>query len=315
MAAVQQVTAIKKKDYNGQVYMRMGLAGALCCSVTHTAVVPIDVVKTRLQVDPSRYKGMVDAFVRIPREEGARMLLKGAGPTTVGYFLQGAFKFGFNEYFKKQFSRAAGEQAAKQYRLPIWLGASACAEMIADMFLCPLEATRIRLVAKPDFAKGLVDGFGRILKQEGALAFYTGLPPLLFKQVPYTMAKFSVFEATSEYAYQILKQKWGLGPDNMTTGGKLSVSLASGLVAGVAAAVVSQPADTILSKVNQEKTDQGMIRAIAGICKRLGFKGLYLGMGARAIMVSTLTAGQFFIYDYCKILMGVSPQQLAAQGY
>jgi len=36
--------------YSLDTYLRFGLAGALCCSVTHTAVVPIDVVKTRLQV-------------------------------------------------------------------------------------------------------------------------------------------------------------------------------------------------------------------------------------------------------------------------
>jgi solute carrier family 25 (mitochondrial phosphate transporter), member 3 len=38
--------------YGMDTYMRFGLAGALCCSITHTAVVPIDVVKTRLQVRP-----------------------------------------------------------------------------------------------------------------------------------------------------------------------------------------------------------------------------------------------------------------------
>jgi len=38
--------------YSLDTYLRFGLAGALCCSVTHTAVVPIDVVKTRLQVRP-----------------------------------------------------------------------------------------------------------------------------------------------------------------------------------------------------------------------------------------------------------------------
>jgi solute carrier family 25 phosphate transporter 3 len=198
-----------------------------------------------------------------------------------------------------------------KYRVPIWLGASACAEFIADLFLCPLEATRIRLVAQPTFAKGLVDGFAKLLKTEGPLVFYKGLPPLLLKQVPYPMAKFSVFEMTSEAVYKALPYK----KSDMSTGAQLSVSLGSGVVAGVAAAIISQPADTVLSKIAQMKSDAGMFQDIKGIINNLGARGLFLGMGARAVMVGTITAGQFFIYDYCKIFMGVSPAQLAAQGY
>jgi hypothetical protein len=65
-------------------------------------------------------KGMLDAGKRIVSEEGLMMLTKGAGPTAVGYFAQGAFKFGFNEFFKKEFSLAAGPENAVKYRLPIW---------------------------------------------------------------------------------------------------------------------------------------------------------------------------------------------------
>jgi len=307
MAAVVPV----KKEYGFDTYLRFGFAGALCCSITHTAVVPMDVVKTRMQTEAGRYKSMVHGFRTIVAEEGAGMLMKGAGPTALGYFLQGAGKFGFNEFFKKKFMTAAGENA-QQYRVPIWLGASACAEFIADLFLCPLEATRIRLVAQPTFAKGLVDGFAKIMKQEGPMSFYRGLPPLLLKQVPYTMAKFSVFEATSEAVYKVVLKK---KPEELSSGSRLGVSLGSGLVAGVAAAIISQPADTVLSKINQEKGDAGMLRSIVNICKRLGPSGLFLGMGARAVMVGTITAGQFFIYDYCKLAMGVAPAQLAAKGY
>jgi solute carrier family 25 phosphate transporter 3 len=292
--------------YTYDVYLRFAFAGALCCSVTHTGVVPIDVVKTRLQTNPEKYKGMLDAFRKIPAQEGPMMLLQGAGATAVGYFLQGAFKFGFNEFFKGQFMTAAGPENAQKYRVPIWLGAGACAEFIADLFLCPLEATRIRSVAQPDFGKGLVDVFGKILRQEGVLAFYKGFTPLLFKQVPYTMAKFSVFEATSETIYKSLPYK----KEQMSTASQLTVSLSSGVVAGVAAAIISQPADTLLSKVNQEKSADGFFKVIGRIYKKIGAKGLFMGTGARCVMVGTITAGQFFIYDYCKIMMGVSPQQL-----
>lgn len=82
---------------------------------------------------------------------------------------------------------------AWEYRLPIYLGAAAMAEFVADVFLCPLEATRIRLVSDPTYANGLLSAFPKIAKQEGIIrGFYSGFTPILFKQIPYTMAKFAV---------------------------------------------------------------------------------------------------------------------------
>jgi solute carrier family 25 phosphate transporter 3 len=68
----------------------------------------------------------------------------------------------------------------------VYLVSAATAEFFADIALCPLEATRIRLVSQPTFASGLLGGFGRILKEEGVGAFYSGFGPILFKQYVFT---------------------------------------------------------------------------------------------------------------------------------
>eukprot|EP01133_Synstelium_polycarpum_P015945 gene15945-18957_t len=287
------------------LFLKYGMAGALCCSITHSAVVPLDVVKTRLQTNPAKYSGMVSGFRTIVKEEGAMMLLQGLAPTAIGYALQGFFKFSFYEVFKKTYGDAVGPENAVTYRIPIWLAASATAETIADLALCPNEATRIRLVSDPAFAKSPAEAFSKILKNEGLLGLYKGLPPILLKQVPYTMAKFAVFEMTCENVYKMLAAS-GKPKESMTDGQKLTVSLGSGIVSGVVAAIVSQPADTILSKINQEKTDQGVGKAIGNIVRRLGVSGLFLGVGTRCFMVGTLTAGQFFIYDGIKQMMGIT---------
>lgn len=83
-------------------------------------------------------------------------------------------------------------QAAWDNRTAIYLASSACAEFIADLFLCPLEAVRIRSVSDKAFPQSLPGGFAHILAKEGPLGFYAGLGPILFKQIPYTMAKFAV---------------------------------------------------------------------------------------------------------------------------
>ena len=140
-------------------------------------------VKTRIQLDPQTYnRGMIGGFRQAIAKEGAGALLTGVGPTFAGYFLQGAFKFGGYEFFKQQWINYLGIESASKNRTAVYLASAATAEFFADIALCPLEATRIRLVSEPTFASGLVSGFGKIAKQEGLGAFYSGFGPILFKQ-------------------------------------------------------------------------------------------------------------------------------------
>lgn len=143
----------------------------------------ISSVKTRIQLDPVTYnRGLVGGIRQVIANEGAGALLTGLGPTAAGYFLQGAFKFGGYELFKKQFINYLGYETASNNRTAVYLASSAAAEFFADIALCPLEATRIRLVSEPTFASGLVSGVGKIARTEGLGAFYSGFGPILFKQ-------------------------------------------------------------------------------------------------------------------------------------
>jgi solute carrier family 25 phosphate transporter 3 len=140
-------------------------------------------VKTRIQLDPATYnRGLIGGFRQVIQKEGAGALLTGAGPTFAGYFLQGAFKFGGYELFKQQAINILGYESASNNRTLVYLASAASAEFFADIALCPLEATRIRLVSEPTYASGLVSGFSKMLKNEGAGAFYAGFGPILFKQ-------------------------------------------------------------------------------------------------------------------------------------
>ncbi|KAK4060732.1 uncharacterized protein Triagg1_10669 [Trichoderma aggressivum f. europaeum] len=303
MAAAQISLSEPKKLEGFSLYSRFALAGAVCCSVTHGGLTPVDVVKTRIQLDPATYnRGLIGGFRQVIQNEGAGALLTGAGPTFAGYFLQGAFKFGGYEFFKAQFINGLGQETASNNRTAIYLASSAAAEFFADIALCPLEATRIRLVSEPTYANGLVGGFSKMLKNEGVGAFYAGFGPILFKQIPYTMAKFVVFEKVSE---GIFKQ---FPKESLSDGMQTTVNLGSGLIAGFAAAIVSQPADTMLSKINKTKglPGEGTTSRLIKIGRELGLRGSYTGIGARLFMVGTLTAGQFAIYGDLKRVLGAT---------
>merc|ERR1712086_449019 len=91
-----------------------------------------------------------------------------------------------------------------------------------------------------------------------------------------------------------------MGPATMSSGGNITVSLGSGVVAGVVAAIISHPADTLLSKINKKGAggDGSMVSRLKNVASEAGVKGLCLtGLGPRCIMIGTLTAGQFGIFD------------------
>jgi len=288
------------------LYLRFALAGALGCSVTHGALTPVDVVKTRIQLSPEVYnKGMIDGFRQVIKSEGAGALLTGFGPTATGYFLQGAFKFGGYEFWKKTFIDVLGVERAQNNRASVYLASSAIAEFFADVVLCPLEATRIRLVSQPSFAPGLVSGFKRLLAEEGVMrGFYSGFGPILFKQIPYTMAKFVVYEIAAENIYKTI----GKSKDQLSNLTVTGVNLGAGVIAGICAAIVSQPADTLLSKINKQKGVAGVsvMSRLFTLAGELGPRGLFLGLGPRIVMVATLTAGQFAIYGDIKRILGAT---------
>lgn len=129
---------------------------------------------------------MLASFRLVVRTEGLSALSTGFGPTFAGYFMQGALKFGGYEFFKQQSIDYLGLEKAREHRAAVYSVSAGCAEFFASIALCPLEATRIRLVSSPGFAKGLIGGLGKILGQEGVGALYSGFGPILFKQYVYT---------------------------------------------------------------------------------------------------------------------------------
>jgi len=209
-------------------------------------------------------------------------------------------------FFKINMAQSLGERKAWEYRFPIYLTAAACAEFIADIFLCPLEATRIRLVSNPSYATGLASAFPKILRNEGFVkGFYSGFGPILFKQIPYTMAKFAV----QGWAAEQIMIVSNIDVKTASKNTKVTVALSSGVVAGVAAAIISHPADTLLSLINKEGAGgEGSISTrLVRLAKDTGFKKLCVtGLGARCVMIGTLTAGQFGIFDTIMEATGAS---------
>ena len=129
---------------------------------------PLDLVKCRRQVDSKLYSGNLDGWRKIWRAEGLRGIFTGWGPTFVGYSVQGAGKYGFYEYFKHLYATLAGEENAAKYKTALFLSASASAELLADIGLCPFEAVKVRMQTTiPPTFRGTMEGINYVAAKEG----------------------------------------------------------------------------------------------------------------------------------------------------
>lgn len=123
-----------------------------------------------------------------------------------------------------------------------------------------------------------------------------------------------VYERAAELYYGFIPTKKSELSQSMHT----VVNLASGLTAGFAAAIVSQPADTLLSKVNKTKKAPGQstIGLLGSLAKQLGFVGSFAGLPTRLVMVGTLTSLQFTIYGSLKPALNCPPSvEIGGKGH
>lgn len=182
------------------------IAGGISAAISKTAVAPIERVKLLLQVqhaskqitEDQRYKGdfifnviwfylistlflgIIDAFVRIPREQGFISLWRGNLANVIRYFPTQALNFAFKDKFKQLF--LDGVDKKKQF----WryfagnLASGGAAGASSLCFVYPLDFARTRLAAdigkgpgERQF-KGLGDCLVKVFKSDGLIGLYRG---------------------------------------------------------------------------------------------------------------------------------------------
>ncbi|EEC45845.1 predicted protein [Phaeodactylum tricornutum CCAP 1055/1] len=284
-------------------YGKCIVGGILSCGITHTAIVPLDVVKCNMQVNPQKYPQLIFGIRTVLAEEGAVGLLKGWAPTAIGYSLQGAGKFGLYEVFKDVYSTALGEEKSFQWRGLVYAAASGSAEFFADLMLCPWEMVKVKVQTSPPgtFPTAFGPALAKMRLDAAETRFpYGSLVPLWGRQIPYTVAKFFFFEKVVEgfYTHVFTKPK-----DTYDKPTQLGITFASGYIAGIICAIVSHPADNLVSLMGKSD-NKG--KSVGKIASEVGLRDLAMkGLAPRILMIGTLTGLQWWIYDSFKTVMGM----------
>merc|ERR1712121_210538 len=184
---LQTYTAAMGKAFDPMSFLQDFVAGGISAAVSKTAVAPIERVKLLLQVqavskqltEAQKYKGMVDCFVRIPKEQGFAAFWRGNLANVIRYFPTQALNFAFKDKYKQIF--LAGVDKKKDF-LKFFAGNLASGGAAGATSLCfvyPLDFARTRLAA--DVGKGgdrEFTGLGnclvKIFKADGLKGLYRG---------------------------------------------------------------------------------------------------------------------------------------------
>ncbi|WZZ70424.1 hypothetical protein YC2023_081794 [Brassica napus] len=214
----------------------------ISAGTTHLAITPLDVLKVNMQVNPVKYNSIPSGFSTLLSKHGHSYLWRGWSGKLLGYGVQGGCRFG--------------------------LHGGASAQIFADMALCPFEAINVRVQTQPMFAKGLLDGFPRVYRNEASTGDFFRSGVTIFHSV--------------EFIYQnIIKKK----KQDCSKAQQLGVTCLAGYTAGAVGTVISNPAYVAV--------------------RNIGFVGLFTrSLPVRITIVGPVITLQWFFYDAIKVLSG-----------
>lgn len=226
-------------------FLKDFLAGGIAAAISKTAVAPIERVKLLLQVQhvskqiskEAQYKGIIDCFVRIPREQGFLSFWRGNLANVIRYFPTQALNFAFKDKYKTLF--LGGVDKNKQF----WryflgnLASGGAAGATSLCFVYPLDFARTRLAADVGKASGreftgLGNCIAKIFKHDGLIGLYRGFVVSVQGIIIYRAAYFGFFDTAK-----------GMLPDPKHTPIVISWMIAQTVT--MVSGIISYPFDTV----------------------------------------------------------------------
>lgn len=277
------------------------IAGGVSAAVSKTAVAPIERVKLLLQVqhaskqitEDQRYKGIIDAFVRIPKEQGALSFWRGNLANVIRYFPTQALNFAFKDKFKQIFLGGVDKKTQFWRWFAGNLASGGAAGATSLCFVYPLDFARTRLAAdigkganERQF-KGLGDCLVKVAKSDGIIGLYRGFNVSVQGIIIYRAAYFGFYDTAK-----------GMLPDPKNTPIVISFLIAQAVT--TCSGIISYPFDTVRRRMMMqsglsanERMYKSTIHCWGKIAKTEGtgafFKGalsnVFRGMGGAFVLV------------------------------
>mmetsp|Transcript_28052 Transcript_28052/g.37943 ORF Transcript_28052/g.37943 Transcript_28052/m.37943 type:complete len:301 (+) Transcript_28052:211-1113(+) len=167
---------------------RKVLAGTISGSLGAAAANPVEVVKTRMQADPGRYRSTASAFMKMASMEGLASFSKGLFPHILRGAAVTASQIGIYDDTK---------QRLKQYMdlkdgIPLRFSASMVAGVVTTTVSSPFDVIKTR--AMTQMGGTVFSASSALLREEGPKGFFKGWMANYTRLGPHTVIVFVVYE-------------------------------------------------------------------------------------------------------------------------
>ena len=283
--------------------------GGTAAAISKTIVAPIERVKLLLQVQAAskqiavedQYKGIIDCFIRIPREQGLLSFWRGNLANVIRYFPTQALNFAFKDTYKKIFLSGVDKKTQFWRYFLGNLASGGAAGATGLCFVYPLDFARTRLAA--DVGKdagsreftGLGNCIATIAKRDGVKGLYQGFGVSIQGIIVYRAAYFGTYDTAK-----------GMLPDPKNTPIVVSWLIAQTVTTG--AGIISYPFDTVRRRMmmqsgrsKEERMYKGTIDCWRKIRQQEGGKAFFKGAFSN-ILRGTGGALVLVLYDELKKL-------------
>ncbi|ESW28086.1 hypothetical protein PHAVU_003G257800 [Phaseolus vulgaris] len=285
-------------------------AGAAAGFATVAVMYPLDVVRTRFQVNDGRvshlpsYKNTGHAVFTIARSEGLRGLYAGFLPGTLGSTISWGLYFFFYDKAKQRYARNG------EGKLSPGLHLASAAEAGGLVCLCTnpvwLVKTRLQLQTQLHQTRpytGLCDAFRTITREEGFSALYRGIVPGLFLQVCHGAIQFTAYEELRKVIIDFKSKRSTL--HNQSSDKLLnSVDYAVlGATSKLAAMLLTYPFQVMRSRLQQRPSGDGVLRymdtwhVMKETARFEGMRGFYKGITANLLKNAPASSITFIVYE------------------
>eukprot|EP00419_Tripos_fusus_P008377 CAMPEP_0172674520 /NCGR_PEP_ID=MMETSP1074-20121228/12778_1 /TAXON_ID=2916 /ORGANISM="Ceratium fusus, Strain PA161109" /LENGTH=277 /DNA_ID=CAMNT_0013491931 /DNA_START=205 /DNA_END=1038 /DNA_ORIENTATION=+ len=249
---------------------------------------PVDVVKTRLQMDGAAsvrlYKSSLDCAIQLLRAEGVTSLFKGLSPALLRQSTYGSLRYGLYSPLRDML----GVDPTRPGEIALWkkIAAGAGAGAFASGIANPTDLIKVRMqtdgmssaIAGNDCTKkyrGVAHCFRQTVAEEGVLGLWTGVGPTMGRATALAAAELSTYD---EVKFQFQRSK-------VIEHDGLLLHACTAFVSGLTSTLASSPFDVVKSRVMGQPVDatgrgvlySGMLDCFAKLIRREGPLSLYRG--------------------------------------
>lgn len=282
-------------SHDGLQFRQIMIAGSIAGVIEHTAMFPVDTLKTRMQIQSSTLRsGLRHALASILRLEGPLGLYRGISAMGLGAGPAHAVYFSVYEMAKKFLSRGNPNNPAAH------AASGVLATVASDAVFTPMDTVKQRLQLKSSPYSSVADCAVRVFREEGFRAFYASYKTTVLMNAPFTAVHFATYEASKRALTE-------LSPDNNSGDESLFVHATAGAAAGALAAVVTTPLDVVKTQLQcqgvcgcERFSSSSITEVTRAVLNRDGFRGLMRGWKPRMLFHAPAAAICWSTYEASK---------------